>query len=150
MVNFKSVTGVGLAADQLIRSYAEFAGDAGLLSQTTDTSNSPRLVIELRALRTAVVGYRDRAQAITASATFAELDPNVQDDIRLIAEECAAAVEEIDEEVEPNGRWAKLSEHEKEGATQRLQVDSGRVAGISARLRHQKRGLPPARRNPNQ
>lgn len=141
-LQLKSVTALSVNADQLIRAYAEFAGDGGLVEQTTNEAHGPKYLIELRALRSHVSVYRDRAAQIMAEATFSQLDQDVQDDIRLIAEECAIAIEELDDEVVPDKKWVNLSENEKHEATDRLRASGDAVKTVRARLRHERRGLP--------
>ena len=137
-MQFESITGLGLNADALIRAYFSFAN--GTLDQATDTSNGPKVINQLRALRTYAAMYATRAREIEASPDFAALDVKVQHDIVAIAEESEKALDDIDDEVEPDRKWTKLSRQEKEDATERLRADNAQLGKIRARLKGQMRG----------
>jgi hypothetical protein len=141
MVMFESVTGIGLRADALIRSYFSFS--EGQLDAATDTANSPKQLIEVRGLANTVQAYADQARALMALPEFATLDPKVQRDITAIAEESEAAVVEIKSETDPDNKWNTLTSRQKDDVMQRVLADSASVASIRARLKHQKRGQAP-------
>ena len=142
-LTFKSFSGVAVAADQLIRSYAAFAGDGGVLEQTTDTRNGPKFIVELRALRSHVAIYAERARAIMADSSFAQLDEAVRDDVAAIAAEAEVALVEIDDEADPDKKWTGLTAHQRENVTQHLPINGTAVDAVRARLRHQRKGVPP-------
>lgn len=139
----KSVTGLGIDAEHLIRGWAQWS--RGAVVAQTDVSNGPKRALDLRALESQAQAYADGARKILADPGAAQLDAAVRDDLTAIAEECEAAVADFAEETEPDRKWAKLSRADKLKATAEVLVDDKSVERYRARLQGKLRGqkLPP-------
>jgi hypothetical protein len=140
----KSVTGISLDAEALIRSYHSWA--EGALQSFTDTRNGPKNLIELRNCQSNAKAYAQRAREILSREGSAGLDPLVTEDLTAIAEELEAGIAEIDQIADPDIVWSKLDRSRKEDVTQRIPAEPTDVDGIRARLHGKMRGLAiPAR-----
>jgi hypothetical protein len=138
----KSQSAIATKADLLIAEYMVFK-DVDVPKQT-DTRNGPRYVYELRNLALRAKGFAERAREIMSDApAFNALAPLVQEDVIAIAEESEIAVVELDDEVEPDKKWAKLSRDTKAKATDRLLADEAALVTAKARLRGERRGFTP-------
>jgi uncharacterized protein (DUF4415 family) len=145
----KSITSLALRAQTLIVSY--YSWKDGTLEDQLATWNGPKRVGHIRAVQSQATSYRDQARAITADANFAQLDADVQDDMKAIAEELDKAIIDMTSETDPDQKFAKADPTSKHDATAGMRVDDDVVARFKARASGKLRDTvtPPPKPDPN-
>lgn len=141
---FVGVVAIATRTDGLIRDFLGF--QQGRLQSFANTWNGPRLVAELRAFREDVAGFKQRAEVLLADPDAHLLDPDRIHNLNAIVTEVAAAVEEIDEDADPEKKWVAMNDRQKKDATQSMPVDAEQLSAIAARLRGHRSGEPPRKR----
>lgn len=138
----KSLTGLQLDADALIRSW--YSWKRGALIAWTNTDNGPVRLIELRGLQSNARSYARQARDLMTQAGFASLTQDVKDDVSAIAEEMELGIDEIEQVAHPDNAWAKLDLDKKADVTQHVSANDRDVAAIRERLAGNRRGtIPP-------
>lgn len=135
---FESQAAIQADAEQLIRAYISFK-DGGELDAATDTRNGGKKVHELRGLVNRAKAFALTADRYIAQASFTSLPQAVQNDVRAISEECSALVADVEDEIEPDKKIAKLSREQKAAVTDNLIVDDMAMKHARARLKGEKR-----------
>lgn len=137
---------LGADAETLVTQYFHrFMTEHGPAISMISPPGRPAVVIEMRAFQTHVVMYRDWATRIASDPSFAQIDPELQENVRSIAQECAVVLVEIDIEANADSKFQRISPAEREEVTAKTFVSEGAMDEIRARLRLQRRGEPIAR-----
>lgn len=134
----KSVTGIALRAQSLIVAWDSWRN--GSLIDSTSTLNAPRQVLHIRAVQSQAKSYSDVAKALIADPNFAQLDADVQADVKAIAEELDIAIADMEDETDPDKKFATADANAKLDATAGMRVDKSLVERFAARAAGKMRG----------
>ena len=134
----KSITGIGLDAESLIRSWHSWKEGGG--RTFTDTIGGQKTAIELRNCQSNARAYAKMARDMMARSGFDALDSDVRDDIQSIAEEMEIAVEEIDQLADPDEIWRSVDRDKKNDITQRVFIENVDVERVKERVLGNRRG----------
>jgi hypothetical protein len=136
---FKSVSSVEKRARQVLASYQDWIdGSAGTLL----SGRKPIRVQELINVHASIEMYRNLAAELVSDPDFETLSADMQDDLQALAQECAAAAEEVADEISPDAAWSRANETDKARLAKRLPVDSAAVERVRARVKLERRGTP--------
>lgn len=142
---FKSINPLQIKAENLVKSYASWTDSSGEMEGVLNKPNgNAPMVIELEAIRTRIDSYARLARELTVNPAFGELSADLREDVTAIAEECEAAIPELDAEVDPDLVWQSTPAQEKKKLLQRRPVTKDKATNLRARLRGEKRrsGVP--------
>ena len=125
----KSTTRTLLLAEHFIESYFHLCDS--LIGATTP----PISFCMLRNTVATLQGSADSGRGLTRHPDFLTLDPNVQHDVIAIAEKLETAIVEIDDERDPDKKWAKLDPDAKADAMRYVLIDDDAVRKLREQLR---------------
>jgi hypothetical protein len=127
-------------ANRLLESYLSFV--RGPLTSRAVGGDFTRA--HARALQPHVEGYQKRSAWIIADPDFSTLPPALQDDVRKIAEECAAAVPVVEAAAGHDiANVTKIAQAEHYHASSNQKLDDSVRAEVFERLTFQRRKAKP-------